>query len=95
LTGPLTHANHLAAMYNFTQATKNATGNQMGIFEALGDTYAQQDLDSFFFTLAGNIPNGTHPILRAVDGATAPTTVLAAGPESGKSRAGPGLQSRS
>lgn len=85
-------------MYNITQATKAAPGNELGIFEDLGDYYAQevrapidylhapltskQDLDLFFASLASNIPVGTHPILHGVDGGTAPTSVATAGPES-------------
>lgn len=33
-------------------------------------------------TSSSNIPNGTHPILKAIDGAVAPKSVSAAGPES-------------
>ena len=35
-----------------TAATKAATGNQLGIFEDLGDVYSQTDLDLFFAFLA-------------------------------------------
>ncbi|KAG8526033.1 uncharacterized protein KY384_000795 [Bacidia gigantensis] len=61
---------------------KPAKGNELGIFEDLGDVYAQEDLDLFFATLAPNIPIGTHPKLDAIDGATAPNPVTAAGAES-------------
>jgi tripeptidyl-peptidase-1 len=59
-------------MYNVTAPTKGVAGNEMGIFEDLGDKYSQKDLDLFFETLAPNIPQGTHPILKSIDGATAP-----------------------
>ncbi|KAB8346134.1 hypothetical protein FH972_023180 [Carpinus fangiana] len=72
----------ISAMYNITKATKAAPNNKLGIFEALGDVYSQEDLNLFFATLASNIPQGTHPELRAIDGATAPNPVLTAGPES-------------
>ena len=35
-------------MYNFTEGTTAHKGNEMGIFEDLGDVYAQEDLDAFF-----------------------------------------------
>ncbi|KAJ5604369.1 hypothetical protein N7510_009523 [Penicillium lagena] len=69
-------------LYNIPEGTTSTKGNELGIFEDIGDVYAQDDLDLFFTTLAMNIPSGTHPILKAVDGATAPTTVTNAGPES-------------
>lgn len=72
----------IATFYNITKATKAAPGNQLGIFEDLGDYYSQTDLNEFFLTLAPNIPQGTHPILKAIDGAQAPTTVANAGAES-------------
>jgi tripeptidyl-peptidase-1 len=40
------------ALYNVTAATKAASGNQLGIFEDLGDVYSQIDLDLFFATFA-------------------------------------------
>ncbi|KAL4898153.1 peptidase S8/S53 domain-containing protein [Aspergillus ambiguus] len=72
----------IKAMYNVSDTTKATKGNELGIFESLGDIYSQDDLDLFFATLAQEIPDGTHPTLRAIDGATAPTNVLSAGPES-------------
>lgn len=41
----------ITAMYNFTQGTKATPGNELGIFEDLGDIYSQQDLNEFFLTL--------------------------------------------
>jgi tripeptidyl-peptidase-1 len=43
--------------------------------------YDQKDLDLFFTKFASNIPNGTHPILKSIDGGVAPTPNNA-GPES-------------
>ena len=72
----------IAAMYNITKAKKAAPGNELGIFEDLGDVYSQTDLDLFFATLASQIPQSSHPQLEAIDGAVAPTNVANAGPES-------------
>ncbi|EAW15038.1 uncharacterized protein ACLA_004520 [Aspergillus clavatus NRRL 1] len=57
----------ISAVYNITRGTKATKGNELGIFEDLGDV---------------QIPQGTHPILKAVNGAQAPTSVSNAGPES-------------
>ena len=72
----------IKTLYNITEPTKAAAGNQLGIFEDLDDMYSQTDLNDFFLTLAPNIPQGTHPTVDSIDGATAPTTVTMAGPES-------------
>jgi len=90
LTAPLSTICQVAAipqciktLYNITTPTKAAAGNQLGIFEDLGDMYSQTDLNLFFASLAPNIPLGTHPTLDGIDGATAPAPTLAnAGPES-------------
>ena len=70
------------AMYNITKATSAVPGNELGIFEDLGDVYAQEDLNLFFLTLQQRIPIGTHPKLEAIDGAQAPASVANAGAES-------------
>lgn len=73
----------IKAMYNITVGTTSVEGNELGIFEDLGDYYSQTDLDLFFATLYSTIPVGTSPTLHGIDGATAPTTnPLDAGPES-------------
>ena len=69
-------------MYNITNGTSATAGNELGIFEDLGDVYSQEDLNSFFSTFSPRIPNGTHPILEGVDGGVAPTSVAEAGTES-------------
>jgi len=74
--------NCISAMYNISQATSAVAGNELGIFEDLGDYYAQEDLSLFFATLQPRIPITTHPKLEGIDGGTAPASVLNAGPES-------------
>ena len=49
----------ISTLYNITAPTKAAKGNELGIFEDLGDVYSQADLNSFFGKLAKNIPQGT------------------------------------
>lgn len=39
-------------MYNITDGTKSTKGNELGIFEGIGDVYAQEDLDLFFTSFA-------------------------------------------
>jgi tripeptidyl-peptidase-1 len=72
----------ISTLYNITQGDKAAPGNELGIFEDLGDVYDSTDLNLFLLTLAPEIPLGTHPTLQAIDGATAPNSVLKAGTES-------------
>lgn len=38
----------IEAMYNLTKGDKATKGNELGIFEGLGDIYNQDDLDLFF-----------------------------------------------
>lgn len=71
------------AMYNITEGTTAAKGNELGVYEDLGDIYSQTDLDLFFTSIYSKIPTGTHPELKAVDGALAPeNSTLKAGAES-------------
>ena len=53
---PLLHligsADNIAAMYNITAGTTAAAGNELGIYEDLGDVYSQEDLDLFFAKFA-------------------------------------------
>ncbi|KAK3075448.1 hypothetical protein LTR53_001233 [Teratosphaeriaceae sp. CCFEE 6253] len=74
----------IAALYNITKGHKAARGNQLGIFEDLGDYYSQSDLNLFFANATPYIPQGTHPKLEAIDGAVVPslTNGADAGPES-------------
>ncbi|OQN98397.1 hypothetical protein B0A48_15665 [Cryoendolithus antarcticus] len=81
--GTLVTPECIAAMYNITQGNKAAPGNELGIFEDLGDVYAQQDLDNFFTRYYPRIRNGTHPKLEGIDGGVAPiANVSQAGLES-------------
>jgi tripeptidyl-peptidase-1 len=40
------------AMYNVSDGTKATKGNELGIFEDLGDVYSQEDMNLFFSTVA-------------------------------------------
>lgn len=74
----------LRALYNFDAPNPNATvssNNSLGVFEE-GDTYAQKDFNEFFAKFTPYIPNGTHPVLNAIDGAKAPVSQENAGGES-------------
>lgn len=42
----------IKTLYNVTAGTKAAAGNQLGIFEDLGDVYSQTDLNLFFASFA-------------------------------------------
>lgn len=44
--------NPLEAMYNLTIGTTNVTGNQLGIFEDLDETFAQSTLKLFWKTFS-------------------------------------------
>lgn len=63
---------------NATNTTTEATtlppvpGNELGVFQSLGMHYSQEDLDVYFSYTAPQIPAGTAPELRAVDGAIGP-----------------------
>ena len=72
----------IAAMYKIPKGQTAAHGNHLGVFEDIGDVYSQEDLDLFFENLYSRIPQGTHPHLKAIDGATAPNSVQKAGNES-------------
>lgn len=70
-------------MYNITKPTTSVKGNELGIFEDLGDHFSIVDLHEFFLTLAPQIPQSVLPEYRLIDGAygnsKSPAT---AGPES-------------
>lgn len=69
--------------YSIPKGTLAAEGNELGIFESLGDHYAKEDLDVYFTYLYPEIPNGTYPIDQLIDGAIGAAPVLAnAGVES-------------
>jgi tripeptidyl-peptidase-1 len=70
------------ALYNIPKGTKATPGNELGIFEDLGDVFAQEDLDAFFTLFAPYIKNGTQPKLDLIDGAVAPVAPAVSGLES-------------
>ncbi|KAJ5907330.1 hypothetical protein N7495_000012 [Penicillium taxi] len=72
----------IKTMYNISNGTLATKGNELGIFEGIGDVYSQEDLNLFFSTLASEIPQGTHPVLDAIDGAQAPASLFSSGVES-------------
>lgn len=73
----------IRTQYSIPKGDKAAEGNELGVFESLGDHYAQEDLDVYWSTLYPEIPNGTYPIEKSIDGAYgAAKTVEAAGVES-------------
>ncbi|CAN8096667.1 unnamed protein product [Discula destructiva] len=73
----------IRTQYSIPKGDKAAEGNELGIFESLGDHYAKEDLDVFFSTLYPEIPNGTYPIEKNIDGAFgAAKNVSSAGIES-------------
>lgn len=59
----------IRAQYNITKGDKAAAGNELGVFESIGDHYGKEDLDVFYSTLYPDIPNGTYPIEKNIDGA--------------------------
>lgn len=50
----------IEAMYNLTKGDKASKGNELGIFEDLGDIYNQDDLDLFFSTFYSYVPRPFH-----------------------------------
>ena len=72
----------ISTMYNITQGTLAATGNQLGIFEE-GDFLSFTDLSQFLTTFeSGRIPSSTKPKIEGVDGGTAPSSQAGPGAES-------------
>ncbi|KXX79833.1 Tripeptidyl-peptidase sed1 [Madurella mycetomatis] len=72
----------IRAQYQIPNGTKSAPGNELGIFQGLGQHYHQQDLDTYWKYIAPWVPQGTHPKLRSINGAYGPTDdILSAGEE--------------
>ncbi|CAK7270742.1 hypothetical protein SEPCBS119000_004242 [Sporothrix epigloea] len=67
--------------YKIPRGSRATPGNELGIFETIGQHYSKSDLDGYFSVFALDIPNGTYPISRLIDGATADTVVDQAGDE--------------
>lgn len=42
----------IPALYSVPAGKLSAAGNELGIFEGLGDVYSQLDLNLFFLTMA-------------------------------------------
>lgn len=61
----------LRALYNLPLGTIDDPANSPGFFEQ-GDYYAQEDLNLYFKHYVPQIPNGTEPIRKLIDGAEAP-----------------------
>ncbi|KAL3426195.1 Pro-kumamolisin [Phlyctema vagabunda] len=59
--------------YGLPNGTKAAAGNELGIFESLDVHYSRNDLDIYYSTLYPDIPNGTYPEERLIDGAIGAT----------------------
>lgn len=57
------------AQYSIPKANSAVPGNEIGIFESLDVHYSKKDLDIYFSTLYPDIPNGTYPEERLIDGA--------------------------
>ncbi|EFX05394.1 alkaline serine protease [Grosmannia clavigera kw1407] len=69
------------AQYQIPNATKAATGNELGIFESLNEHYNKADLDGYFASAYPSIPKGTYPIERLIDGAVGAVPFGQAGAE--------------
>ncbi|KAM7215665.1 alkaline serine protease [Rhypophila decipiens] len=55
--------------YRIPEGSRASPGNELGIFESLNDHYSKQDLDEYFSNVYPQIPNGTYPIEKLIDGA--------------------------
>ncbi|KAL2150385.1 hypothetical protein VTH82DRAFT_6948 [Thermothelomyces myriococcoides] len=72
----------IRAQYQIPKGRKAARGNELGIFQGLGQHYSQEDLDNYWKYVAPWVPRGTHPELRSINGALGPTNdTLNAGEE--------------
>lgn len=69
-------------LYNITVNNVSVPGNNMGIFEDLGDILDQKDLNLFWQEAYPTIPKGTGPIVHRIDGAPGLTNVTNGGGES-------------
>ncbi|KAK4154514.1 peptidase S8/S53 domain-containing protein [Chaetomidium leptoderma] len=63
----------IRAQYQIPNGTKAARGNELGIFQGLNQHYSQEDLDTYWRYVAPWVRRGTHPELRAINGAYGPT----------------------
>ncbi|KAL2177315.1 peptidase S8/S53 domain-containing protein [Thermothelomyces heterothallicus CBS 202.75] len=85
VTGPCSAEitpNCIRAQYQLPNGTRAARGNELGIFQGLGQHYSQEDLDNYWKYVAPWVPRGTHPELRSINGALGPANdTLRAGEE--------------
>ncbi|KAK4161699.1 putative protease [Cladorrhinum sp. PSN259] len=58
--------------YQIPAGKKSSKGNELGIFQSLTQHYNQKDMNNYWKYVAPWIPNGTHPELRAINGAYGP-----------------------
>ncbi|KAK3377331.1 peptidase S8/S53 domain-containing protein [Lasiosphaeria ovina] len=58
--------------YQIPNGTTATPGNELGVFQGLNQHYNQWDLDMYWKHTASWIPQGTHPELRAINGAYGP-----------------------
>ncbi|KAH7336258.1 putative Tripeptidyl-peptidase sed1 [Rhexocercosporidium sp. MPI-PUGE-AT-0058] len=63
----------LKALYGIPNAHIKDSVNALGLYESR-DTYAQEDLNSFFAHWAPNVPQGTYPLLNSINGGQAPVS---------------------
>ncbi|KAF9699903.1 hypothetical protein EKO04_002091 [Ascochyta lentis] len=59
----------IMSQYGIPNNTLASEGNQLGLFEGDGDHYSKVALDTFFSQLHPNIPSGTYPETRLINGA--------------------------
>ncbi|KAJ3482728.1 hypothetical protein NLG97_g7489 [Lecanicillium saksenae] len=74
--------NCIRALYGIPKPTKAHPGNALGLFEAEGDEWNQDDLNKFLSDMKVNTPKGYGPETISVDNGTAPSQPGQAGPES-------------
>ncbi len=70
----------ISALYDIPPAHLADPSNSMGIFQTSMQMWDQPDLDNFFDWYT-DIPDGTHPVNKLVDGAVATSNISTAGPE--------------
>ncbi|KAK4246003.1 peptidase S8/S53 domain-containing protein [Corynascus novoguineensis] len=85
VTGPCSDAitpHCIRAQYQIPNGTRARRGNELGIFQGLGQHYSQADLNNYWKYIAPWVPRDTHPELRSINGALGPTNdTLKAGEE--------------
>ncbi|KAJ4856853.1 pro-kumamolisin, activation domain-containing protein [Trichoderma breve] len=59
------------ALYQIPATSIPVPGHEPAVYES-GDTFSQEDIDSYFHKYAPYIPKGTHPKILSIDGGQAP-----------------------